>query len=201
MRPEPHYIYRAFREDGRLLYVGCSIDVDKRLVGHASTSSWHPLMAHHTVEGPWLFHEARQREADAVMAERPLYNYDTPFRWFVRHRWDDVARDVCNRVHESGRYLFTDAWDVGHKVAASFMPTPARAGEPFEYADSLHIAAAHAYRRYMESDPRPLIEAAIARMLNSGWAPEITEEIARLSAERNTGDTMRRGAEAAGRIG
>lgn len=111
------HVYRAFDATGRLLYVGCTVDLEARLREHSKSAPW------------WLFHvevktvgyasheKALMAEEDAIAAEHP--------RWNMRGRslehpdgratnagnseWLDYDRDVSKRhgmlVSEEQRLL------------------------------------------------------------------------------------------------
>jgi hypothetical protein len=68
------HVYRAYDATGRLLYVGCTVDLDARLRAHSEHSPW------------WLFHSevtseqfptqdaALEAEAFAILTEHPRWN-------------------------------------------------------------------------------------------------------------------------------
>lgn len=72
-RGDPHFVYRAFDEDGRLLYVGCTIDFLIRLREHRKSSVWYPLVDHWTVEDYPNFYVGRAIELRAIRTEGALY--------------------------------------------------------------------------------------------------------------------------------
>lgn len=72
----PHFVYRAWDATGRLLYVGCSLDVPSRLKSH-KRAPWFPMMATHTIEGPYSFRLARHIEWTAIQTEGPRFNGQT----------------------------------------------------------------------------------------------------------------------------
>lgn len=77
----PHFIYRCYDAEGRLLYVGCTHDVNNRMAVHASSWS-NPASAYlnlhmdrYEVEGPIAGRAAaRQREREVIANEAPLVN-------------------------------------------------------------------------------------------------------------------------------
>jgi Nuclease subunit of the excinuclease complex len=87
------YVYRAFDSSGRLLYVGCSVNVESRLRYHEQHSRW------------WLFHErvesekfptralAAEAEAVAIATEHP--------RWNMQGRSDAHPDGKCNDIHRA----------------------------------------------------------------------------------------------------
>lgn len=75
-------VYRCFDSEDRLLYVGCSDDVRRRLWKHSSSGAvWFPDMVRHEVEEFPTRAEALQQETLACQVEGPLYNvYKVPGR-------------------------------------------------------------------------------------------------------------------------
>ena len=76
-----HFLYRCYDADGRLLYIGCTQDVEARMAVHHS--SWqNPASAYlnmhmdrHEVEGPFVGRIAgRKAEREAIAAEAPMLN-------------------------------------------------------------------------------------------------------------------------------
>jgi excinuclease UvrABC nuclease subunit len=94
-----HVVYRCYGKDGRLLYVGCTHDINARMQVHAS--SWHnPASALLSMrmdrveveEFPSLA-EARDAERRAIHDEAPLAN--------VHHQRDPVTpRERRLRIEE-----------------------------------------------------------------------------------------------------
>lgn len=73
-----HFVYRAFDSAGRLLYVGCSLNVQQRMRDHRYWGSWYRLMVRHEVDGPYPYAEARAIEWEAIQTEDPIHNAQTP---------------------------------------------------------------------------------------------------------------------------
>ena len=67
-------LYRFFDTTGRLMYVGVAFDPEVRWKEHATFKPWWPDVARKDVE----WHDSRtaalKAEADAISAERPMYN-------------------------------------------------------------------------------------------------------------------------------
>ena len=76
-----HFIYRCFDADSRLLYIGCTYSIARRMSSHRNsnntTSRWlQACMATYDVTGPYPTKTAaRVAEADAIRTEQPLFNY------------------------------------------------------------------------------------------------------------------------------
>ena len=67
-------VYRWFAFTGRLLYVGCSVDPDKRWQDLQRTEGWTHLAAWRTLEWHESLPEARAAEREAIKTEDPLFN-------------------------------------------------------------------------------------------------------------------------------
>lgn len=76
-----HWIYRCYDAEDRLLYIGCTMDVEGRIQAHRA--SWgNPAsaylilrMARYEAEGPFVGRIAgRNAEREAIAAEAPLLN-------------------------------------------------------------------------------------------------------------------------------
>lgn len=71
---EPHFVYRFFGEDDRLLYVGVTYNPPARFEQHSKRSAWFADMARVT----WTEYPdqaaGRRAEREAIDAEAPLYN-------------------------------------------------------------------------------------------------------------------------------
>lgn len=79
-RHADHFVYRCYDAAGRLLYIGCTSNVARRMSDHRSSpnkaSRWLRVsMASFTVEGPFPSRTAGlAAEASAIQAEQPLFN-------------------------------------------------------------------------------------------------------------------------------
>jgi hypothetical protein len=67
-------LYRHFSSDGRLLYVGVSLDAVRRLVRHREKSHWFNQIATVTIERYPSRAAALQAERLAIEDEKPIYN-------------------------------------------------------------------------------------------------------------------------------
>jgi excisionase family DNA binding protein len=69
------YLYRCYGDDGRLLYVGMTDNVERRLQSHrVDKSAWFEHLANITVEQHPDRISAEAAERNAIRSERPLYN-------------------------------------------------------------------------------------------------------------------------------
>lgn len=66
-------VYRCFDAEGRLLYVGCSVNAYRRL-GQHRRAVWFPELARFTVTRYKTLRIARAIEAAAIIAENPIHN-------------------------------------------------------------------------------------------------------------------------------
>ena len=101
-------LYRAYSEEGELLYVGISLSAISRLTQHRHTSEWFARLHTLRIEHFETTAEAMQAERAAITAEQPLFN--------IRHRKgplltyaDVTTRDYTDepRFHRSN-----SAWAV-----------------------------------------------------------------------------------------
>lgn len=130
----PHYVYRCFDADGRLLYVGCTSNVARRMASHQGASSqpasvWlRACMTRHKVSGPFAnWATAREVERAAITVEQPLFNMQDrgPARWMlldaiaeylIEHGHADLARDTaCTCWRETLTAGGHDPWCVAHR--------------------------------------------------------------------------------------
>lgn len=71
---EPTALYRFFNSEGRLLYVGITIDVNSRWADHSRQQHWWPQVADRTVEWFESRPVALEAELAAIRQERPVHN-------------------------------------------------------------------------------------------------------------------------------
>lgn len=69
-----YVVYRAFDAADRLLYVGCTNDVEARMKSHAASSPWFVYMDRFTTEPFGSRAEAEAAEARAIGEEHPRWN-------------------------------------------------------------------------------------------------------------------------------
>lgn len=70
-----HEVYRAYNNEGELLYVGCTMEITKRLKDwRAQGAAWTHQATTIDVEVYPDYHIARSVEATVIQQERPLYN-------------------------------------------------------------------------------------------------------------------------------
>lgn len=71
-----HCVYRWYDATGRLLYIGCTVDLAGRMRVHRSKGSdWVPLAAHVEVESHPTRTAGYAAEKAAILEEQPIYNH------------------------------------------------------------------------------------------------------------------------------
>jgi len=70
----PCDLYRIFDIDGRLLYIGITVDFNRRMWQHSLTQPWWDEAEHFFKDSYSTRREAVKAEANAIRSERPLYN-------------------------------------------------------------------------------------------------------------------------------
>lgn len=73
MTAQPHVLYRAYDKHDRLLYVGITKQLHRRMLGHAA-SAWRPFMDRVESEEFGGYVGAAYAEARAIREESPLFN-------------------------------------------------------------------------------------------------------------------------------
>jgi hypothetical protein len=68
------YLYRHFRADGVLLYVGVSLPAIQRLRAHSLAAEWFGTIANITIETCESRQDALAAEKKAIQIEKPLHN-------------------------------------------------------------------------------------------------------------------------------
>jgi len=74
-----HYVYRLFDADARLIYIGCTYDVESRLKSHRHVMWWAPQIARIKITVHPTKAAAHEVERAAITAEKP--------RWNVNGKW------------------------------------------------------------------------------------------------------------------
>lgn len=72
---ELHFVYRVFRADGAVLYVGCTRQPEVRFNQHRRQAEWWDQAD----RAEWIpagrLHDAQRLEEQTIKADRPLYNF------------------------------------------------------------------------------------------------------------------------------
>lgn len=103
----PHFVYRAFDVADRLLYVGCTLDFDRRKREHLQRTSWAPIAVRWEVERFETQEPALKAEQVAIETERPQHN--AMYNGAGLTGWNDERRasDTCLHGHP---------WDSNAKI-------------------------------------------------------------------------------------
>lgn len=72
--PHAHHLYRHFDCEGRLLYVGISLNALNRLAEHKQTAEWFWRIARVEVTAYATRRSALKAERLAIQREKPLHN-------------------------------------------------------------------------------------------------------------------------------
>lgn len=110
-RTKPHYVYRCYDVDGRLVYVGCTIDPATRVETHRKQSWWgHQIHSVRFIVFPNKDY-ALTREREAIGEERPRWNKKG--KWNHRALWtaQDYADYHTTIVMSGGAETH---WNSGH---------------------------------------------------------------------------------------
>lgn len=73
MAPEVHYVYRHLDSEGRVLYVGCTTNIERRTSQHRY-SPWHPFIARVAKRKVIGRIAALESERTVIRREQPPYN-------------------------------------------------------------------------------------------------------------------------------
>jgi predicted GIY-YIG superfamily endonuclease len=125
----PHYLYRCFDADDFLIYIGCTVDVRKRLQLHrcsttVKASRWlTACMARHIVSEPYPSRVAAlAAEAAAIAAEQPIFNsQERREPMWMTHRW--IGQYLVQRGH----------LELAKETACTCWPEDREAGIPAEW--------------------------------------------------------------------
>lgn len=82
-----HWVYRCFDADDRLVYVGSTTSLPKRLAQHRATSWWSPTVARVVAKVYPNGVVAREVERAAIRDEVPRWN--KAGKWAGRHAWTE----------------------------------------------------------------------------------------------------------------
>lgn len=91
-------VYRAYDCDGRLLYVGRTNNLTRRIKEHRTDRWWWaPLVTRLRVELAADHADAKARERDAIQSESPVFNQMGYSDWSDRSRWSPSDRALYAR--------------------------------------------------------------------------------------------------------
>lgn len=161
-----HFIYRAFDVNDRLLYVGRSVDVEKRFVQHRSIAPWWGFMVRRMVDGPFDFADVVASERHAINTEHPLWNMDSPMRWSAKLAVSSAESALIDAVLRLGYRL--DAWALVQDAMNGF-PGAKSLNDPM---DAERLALVQATCAQICSRADELARDAHLRLVRRGWRPE-----------------------------
>jgi len=129
-----HFVYRALNASGELLYVGCSLNPQKRIGEHKFSSDWHGQATRFKLSGPYNYETARELERRAIATERPLYNY-TPERraWKMAH--DCYIESLIDLLRASHGYGMSESIEAAIERARLVSAYPGNRA-PIRFTDS-----------------------------------------------------------------
>lgn len=85
---KPSYVYRVYDADNCLLYVGCSVNPERRMKDHRRDRRlWIPYVSHVEVVGPFPRRQALDIETHAFDNEGAHFNVTTAEKASVMDRW------------------------------------------------------------------------------------------------------------------
>lgn len=110
MRTIPGWVYRAYDANGRLLYVGSTVNVGDRLRYHEGRAPWWLHLSAVTTESFEDIRVARQAELAAINSEHPRWNVvgrspEHPDGFIPQHRGRFAAPWLRDEIAEWRRHL------------------------------------------------------------------------------------------------
>ena len=107
-----HFVYRAYDDADRLLYVGCTKNLKQRRAGHRQGSAWFAYAVRFTVSGPYEQATARKKESEEIESKAPYFNAN---RSQLRHQkaWNARSRRLMQEFR-------TQRQSVDFDTAADF---------------------------------------------------------------------------------
>lgn len=102
-------VYRVFDAADRLIYIGSTVDLTKRMANHRSSSWWSALTARTETEAHPTISDARLAEAEAIRRDHPAFNHehtgrDTGPGWDSPMSLTAEELDVCRAWLSANRY-------------------------------------------------------------------------------------------------
>lgn len=95
-------LYRVFDDTGRLIYVGQTVDIDRRISEHRSQAWWWRLLAHEVrVESQPDVQSAKAAEKVAIQEECPAFNSMGYGDWRDRPYWSAADRALYDAWHHA----------------------------------------------------------------------------------------------------
>lgn len=73
-----HFVYYAYDARDVLLYIGCTMQPEKRLKGHRDMGIWTQYAVRFRMQGPFNYDTARFKESVAILEHQPPFNSASP---------------------------------------------------------------------------------------------------------------------------
>lgn len=73
-----HFVYYAYDARDVLLYIGCTMQPEKRWAGHKAMGSWSRYAVRFRMQGPYNYDTARFKESSAILEHQPPFNGQSP---------------------------------------------------------------------------------------------------------------------------
>lgn len=109
-------LYRHYNAEGKLLYVGISLNHLARLTQHRSSAHWYEDIVQVTIEWFTTRDEAENAELVAIIAENPLHNEKRPdaeknYQYIQRLKQEDLLKDL-----PANPQTLNAMWNMAEKV-------------------------------------------------------------------------------------
>lgn len=109
----PHYVYRMYDEDGRLLYVGISRTMARRLTEHHREQPWAHEIASVAGKRYTSREAARAAEIEAIRTEGPAYNIQDRDKKADAQREREALWDAMSEEDRQEAALILERWTSG----------------------------------------------------------------------------------------
>lgn len=73
-----HFVYWAYDARDVLLYIGSTMQPEKRLKGHRDMGIWSQYAVRFRMQGPYNYDTARFKESAAILEHQPPFNGESP---------------------------------------------------------------------------------------------------------------------------
>lgn len=151
MSVRDHFVYTAYDCDDRVLYVGCTKDLDGRKSAHRSQSDWFDLAVRFHLRGPYDYEQGRQVERERLAVDRPLYAFHPK-----RRTYNAIYQRVLKREHShlcAQGQSFWEAFPEAQALADSLVPGGGRNRSPLDITDDLLRMAFAAEQKHVAGLP------------------------------------------------
>lgn len=119
-------LYRHYKTDGTLLYIGISVNVAARLAGHKTHSKWFKDIATIKIEHFDNPSDARKAEKAAIISEKPLFN--------VIYGNNPRNESGFFGIHELAAVLEIPAGVIRAEAMKNRFPIPPTCLKPYKWA-------------------------------------------------------------------